>query len=84
MSEALARVLEYSFEDIGFNRIEGFCLIDNQASMGVMLMVGMRQEGLLREYLYQNGAYRDHYVYSILKREYDIRRTASKPHVRDE
>lgn len=29
MSEALTRVLEYSFESIGLNRIEGFCLVDN-------------------------------------------------------
>lgn len=77
MSEALARVLKYSFDEIGFNRIEGFCLVENRASMGVMQKVGMRQEGCLREYLFQKGAYRDYYVYSILKREYDMGRTVS-------
>jgi ribosomal-protein-alanine N-acetyltransferase len=71
MSEALTRVLEYSFESIGLNRIEGFCLTDNQAGIGVMEKVGMKQEGVLREYLFQKGAFRDFSVYSMLKRDYE-------------
>ena len=77
MSEALTRVLEYSFESIGLNRIEGFCLVDNRAGIGVMEKVGMKQEGVLREYLFQKGAFRDFGVYSMLKRDYEGRQAAA-------
>ena len=70
ISEALTRVLEYSFESIGLNRIEGFCLLDNRAGIGVLEKVGMKREGVLREYLFQKGALRDFVVYSMLKRDY--------------
>lgn len=73
MSEALARVLQYSFESIGLNRIEGLCLVDNLAAKRVMEKVGMKQEGVLREYLFQKGAFRDFSLYSMLKREYQSR-----------
>ncbi len=77
MSEALKRVLEYSFEGIGFNRIEGLCLVDNQAGKGVMEKVGMQQEGVLREHLFQKGEFRDFIVYSMLKRDYEGSRAAA-------
>jgi len=77
MSEALTRVLEYSFESIGLNRIEGFCLLDNRAGIRVLEKVGMKQEGVLREYVFQKGAFRDFGVYSMLKRDYEGRQAAA-------
>jgi ribosomal-protein-alanine N-acetyltransferase len=71
MSEALTRVLEHSFESIGLNRIEGFCLVDIRVGIRVMEKVGMEQEEVLREYLFQKGAFRDFGVYSVLKRDYE-------------
>jgi ribosomal-protein-alanine N-acetyltransferase len=76
MSEALARVLDYAFGSIGLNRIGAFCLVDNRAGMRFLEKVGMKQEGVLREYVYQKGAFRDFGVYSVLKREYEQRRAA--------
>jgi ribosomal-protein-alanine N-acetyltransferase len=70
MFEALARVLEYAFESIGLNRIEGFCLVENRAGMRVMEKVGMKQEGVLREHLFQKRAFRDFCLYAMLKRDY--------------
>ena len=78
MSEALTRVLEYSFESIGLNRIEGFCLVDNRAGIRVMEKSGMKQEGVLREYLFQKGTFRDFGVYSMLKRDYEGGRAAGQ------
>ena len=77
MSEALTRVLEHSFESIGLNRIEGFCLVDIRVGIRVMEKVGMEQEEVLREYLFQKGAFRDFGVYSVLKRDYEGRRGAA-------
>lgn len=67
MSEALTGVLAYSFESLGLNRVEGFCLVDNRAGIRVMERVGMKREGVLREYLFQKGAFRDFVLYSMLK-----------------
>ena len=53
MSEALTRALEHSFESIGLNRIEGFCLVDIRVGIRIMEKVGMEQEEVLREYLFQ-------------------------------
>jgi ribosomal-protein-alanine N-acetyltransferase len=77
ISEALTRVLGYVFESIGLNRIEGFCLVDNRAGIRVMEKVGMRQEGILREYLVQKGAFRDFSVHSMLRRDYESGQAAA-------
>lgn len=37
----------------------------------------MKQEGVLREYLFQKGVFRDFGVYSVLKRDYEGRRAAA-------
>jgi ribosomal-protein-alanine N-acetyltransferase len=71
MSEALARVLGYAFESIGLNRVEGFCLVDNLAGMRVLEKAGMKQQGVLREHLFQKGAFRDFCLYAVLKRDYE-------------
>ncbi len=68
MTEALRRVLEYSFE-IGLNRVEGLCPDDNRAAARVMEKLGMKKEGELRQYLFQKGAFWDFCIYSILQQE---------------
>ncbi len=73
MSEALGRVLDYSFEHISLRRMEGFCLVENRAGIRVMEKVGMKREGLLREYLFQKGDFQDFMVYAMLKGEYQER-----------
>jgi ribosomal-protein-alanine N-acetyltransferase len=66
MTEALKAVLNFALGELGLNRVEGFCAVDNLASAAVMRKAGMKCEGRLREYLFQNGAFRDYYVYSML------------------
>jgi len=75
MTEALARVLEYSFAVAGLNRIEASCLVENRAGMAVLNRAGMRREGILREYSFQKGAFRDFCLYALLQREHADRRT---------
>ena len=70
MPEALANVLRFSLEDIGLNRVEAFCVIENRAGMRVLEKVGMTREGVLREYLVQKGAFQSFGLYSLLRREY--------------
>jgi hypothetical protein len=70
MSEALTSVLEYSFEHIRLNRIEGSCLVDNRAGIAVLEKVGMKREGLLtagwvprRKEAFPDTARREDYVH---------------------
>lgn len=77
MSEALRSVLAYSFETLGLNRVEAFCIVENRASIRVLEKVGMRRESVLQEYLFQKGAFRDFVLYAMLKRDYEGRRAGA-------
>ena len=67
MTEALARVIDYTFESMDINRIEAQHELDNPASGRVMEKCGMRKEGVLRQRLYNKGKFVDVALYAILK-----------------
>jgi ribosomal-protein-alanine N-acetyltransferase len=71
MVEALLRVLRYAFEEVGLNRVEALCLVDNLAAIRVLEKAGMKKEGVLREYAFQKGAFGYSCVYSMLRRDYE-------------
>ena len=72
MTEALRKVLEYSFDRIGLNRVEGLCISANQAATRVLEKAGMKKEGELQEYLFQKGAFWDFSIYSMLRQEFQM------------
>ena len=51
MTEALRRVIDYTFDAMDINRIEAQHELDNPASGRVMEKCGMRREGVLRQRL---------------------------------
>lgn len=67
MTEALARVIAYTFEAMDINRIEAQHELDNPASGRVMEKCGMVKEGVLRQRLYNKGVYVDVALYAILR-----------------
>jgi len=69
-TETLLHVLAYVFETLGLHRVEGFSLVDNGAAMRVMEKAGMQKEGVLRDYLFQKGEFRDFAVYAVLQHEF--------------
>lgn len=71
MSEAIAAVLRYGFQEMNLNRIEAIIDPANISSVQLLENFDFVQEGLLREYdLGQNG-FDDVFMYSILKRDYE-------------
>lgn len=50
MTEALRAVLDFGFNKVGFERIEGYHKVENKASGRVMLKAGMSYEGTLKKY----------------------------------
>ena len=67
ITEAVSRVVAYGFSEFGLTRIGAVVFIDNEASNKLLTKAGFQKEGILREYMYQNGKAYDTYVYSILK-----------------
>ena len=78
VTEALQAVLAWSFGSLGLNRIELRCAAGNAPSMRVAERLGFVREGLLRQDGCLHGAFIDHYVYGLLKTEFD--RYGGRPH----
>lgn len=70
MTEALKRVIDYTFDATNINRIEAQHETENPASGRVMEKCGMKKEGILRQRLYNKGRFVDVCLYSILRSEY--------------
>lgn len=68
------RVLEYGFETLGLNRIEGVAMTANERPQRVLERLGFTREGVLREFKWSRGAFRDYAVWSLLRREWAERR----------
>jgi len=67
VSEAVIEVLTYSYEQLHLYRIGAVTFPDNEASNQLLIKLGFEREGILRGYLYQNGASHDAYIYSRLR-----------------
>ena len=73
MTEALNKIIEYLIIVEGFNRVQAIHHLDNPASGKVMLHAGMKHEGRLRHYFFNNqGNFVDCEMYSIIKEEYRV------------
>ena len=70
-TEAVKKVLEFGFERLCLNRIEGKYMVENAASRRVMEKCEMVFEGVRREGMLIKGRYRNVGVCPILKREYE-------------
>jgi ribosomal-protein-alanine N-acetyltransferase len=69
-SEAARAVLRHAFCQLGFNRIEAFCKIQNTASARVLEKSGFRFEGILRQRELIKGRFEDLKLYAILREDY--------------
>ncbi len=67
MTEAVGAVLEYGFRELGLNRIEARCDVENTGSWRVMEKSGMKFEGVLRHNIILHGRPRDARMYAILR-----------------
>lgn len=68
-TEAAAAVIRFGFETLGLNRICAHHMARNPAAGRVLLHVGMRREGLLRERVKKWGVYEDVAVYAVLRED---------------
>jgi ribosomal-protein-alanine N-acetyltransferase len=62
---AVSGVVAHAFSAIDLNRLVAACQPENVASQKLLERCGFVREGLARDYLRINGAWRDHYIYAI-------------------
>lgn len=70
MTESVAAVLKFAFNEIGYNNIYSFCAQSNTRSQKVLERLGFNQEALLRCYDKTVYGIEDCYYYSLLKNEF--------------
>ena len=66
-SEAVISILQYGFDVLDLTRIGAVVFTKNDASYQLLEKLGFEKEGVLRDYMVQNGIAHDTYVYSLLK-----------------
>lgn len=69
MTEALSAVLAYGFNEMELHRIEANPLAYNAASQRVLLRLGFRHEGTLRQRIPFRGRFEDQAYYGLLRDE---------------
>ncbi len=67
--EAVQKVITYGFETMNLNRIGAVVFLANEASNQLLRKLGFQEEGILRDYIYQNGQAYDTFIYSLLKKD---------------
>ena len=71
VTRSVRRLLQHGFEDLLLYRIELRASTENKKSWSIAEKVGFTREGCIRQCSFVNGRYLDHYVYGILKDEFD-------------
>jgi [ribosomal protein S5]-alanine N-acetyltransferase len=72
MSEGLALVLRYAFQQLRLHRLEANIQPGNQASLKLVQRLGFRREGYSPGMLFIDGAWRDHERWAITSDMIDI------------
>jgi ribosomal-protein-alanine N-acetyltransferase len=70
MTEALSVVIANGFVKMRLNRIDAMVYIKNKSSIHLLQRLGFTQEGILRDYFCLENKFYDHYIFSLLKREW--------------
>lgn len=73
MTEALREAIRFGFEQMDLNRIEALTDPRNVASIRLLVGLGFRKEGILREATFFRGRFFDDVCFSLLRRESTIR-----------
>ena len=80
MSEALQALCDHAFDEMGLHRIMAAYRPENERSAAVLARLGFEKEGFARDYLFIDGAWRDHVLTSLVRPE-DARLVGRVPRV---
>lgn len=69
-TDAARALVTYAFKELGLHRITAAIGPDNAASIAVVQQLGFTREGVLRDHVFTNGAWRDSVLFSVLAHEW--------------
>ncbi|NIJ14516.1 RimJ/RimL family protein N-acetyltransferase [Saccharomonospora amisosensis] len=69
-TDAVRTMLDFAFGPLGRHRVSAAIGPENAASLAVVERVGFTREGVLRDHVFTNGAWRDSVLFSILADEW--------------
>ena len=69
-AEAVSAILLYGFTTLGLHRIEANPLARNTASRNLLLKLGFKYEGNLRQRVYFQGGFEDQHYFGLLENEW--------------
>lgn len=69
-TESVRLLIEYIFNELGFNRVEAYITPGNDGSIRVLEKNGFAREGLLREMEFYKNRYWDGIVMGMLKKDF--------------
>jgi ribosomal-protein-alanine N-acetyltransferase len=69
MTAGLKALIPHAFGPLRLRRLEAACLPTNERSIRLLEKVGFSREGYAREYLCIDGAWQDHLLFALLKRD---------------
>lgn len=71
VSKSCRALTDYAFRELGMNRIEIQCAVENDRSQKVAERLGFSREARLAEVEYNDGEFIDHYLYRLLKKDWE-------------
>ena len=74
MYEALCEAIRYMFEVKALHRVQANHLPQNQRSAALLARLGFVREGLAKDYLFIDGAWRDHLLNALVNQRFDTAR----------
>ena len=69
MTEAVRVVVAYTFDHAEMNRITATTVVENLASMQVLRHVGFQEEGILRDWGFWKGEFKNLRCFSLLRKD---------------
>ena len=70
MTEAIAELLRFCFNDLNLHRVSANVTVGNEASAGLLKSLGFTQEGTWRDCVFWRGAFHSLWQFGLLEDEY--------------
>lgn len=75
MSEAVQRLVDYAFDDLGLHRIEANYRPENTRSAALLRRLKFVPQGFARDYLLIDGQWRDHVLTARINERWQLKRS---------
>ena len=74
-SETLQAVIRYCFTELALNRIGAEIYEFNDRSIRLFERNGFRRDGVLSQYIFKDGIFKNSYLYSLVKEDWERQQT---------